>query len=297
MTRRYRLCKSDTFLLSTANSVKEAAAPQFSCRSSQPDGTTRYCAITAQILVRQPWKETTPRRHLLDPGPDGVHKSPGIMLHRRVAGVQGSVDRAPRYDYAYQQPTRAQSPSLGSIHPMDRTPFTPGAFGHPFQETHMRNGEVDVVDAPGNQARSRARLAGSNVTQRRKKELLARMLPQKEKEQVADDHEWDSEVDNYTVYYGSSGDEDFVDETRGAKVHRSRQRPSIVQRYISHKKALANAYNYKRKDSEEESSLHDRIHGSREDGPRKYHHSRTNSVSSYISEVSLGNSEDTLDAL
>ncbi|KAF7514747.1 hypothetical protein G7054_g15038 [Neopestalotiopsis clavispora] len=69
--------------------------------------------------------------------------------------VAAPVYRAPSYDYAYHHPTRVQSLSLGSIHPMDRTPFAPGAYGHPFQETYMRIGELGMGLGGDNKQRKR----------------------------------------------------------------------------------------------------------------------------------------------
>lgn len=65
------------------------------------------------------------------------------------------VYRVPSYDYAYHHPTRVQSLSLGSIHPMDRTPFAPGSYGHPFQDTYMRIGELGLGMGGDNKQRKR----------------------------------------------------------------------------------------------------------------------------------------------
>ena len=45
------------------------------------------------------------------------------------------------YGYAYHHPSRIQSLSLGSLHPLDRTPFTVIGYG-PHNQDYMRYGEM-----------------------------------------------------------------------------------------------------------------------------------------------------------
>jgi len=58
------------------------------------------------------------------------------------------------YGYSFHHPSRAQSLSLSSIHPMDRTPFSAGGYGPPYGE-YMRFGEMPMGPGVDNKQRKR----------------------------------------------------------------------------------------------------------------------------------------------
>lgn len=58
------------------------------------------------------------------------------------------------YGYSYHHPSRLQSLSLNSIHPMDRTPFSAGAYGPHYGE-YMRFGEMPMGAGVDNKQRKR----------------------------------------------------------------------------------------------------------------------------------------------
>lgn len=59
------------------------------------------------------------------PRPLMMHPSAQVMEPNAPAYRQRS-----NYAFAYHHPSRVQSLSLGSIHPLDRTPFSPAGYGH-----------------------------------------------------------------------------------------------------------------------------------------------------------------------
>jgi hypothetical protein len=65
------------------------------------------------------------------------------------------IYRQPTYDYGYHHPTRVQSLSLGSVHPFDKAPFASAAYGHHFQDTYMRIGELGMGMGGDNKQRKR----------------------------------------------------------------------------------------------------------------------------------------------
>jgi hypothetical protein len=75
--------------------------------------------------------------------------------HQHLAGppmeAPAPVYRAPNYEYTYHHPSR----SLGSIHPLERTPFAPTAYGLPYQEAFMRIGELGMSMGGDNKQRKR----------------------------------------------------------------------------------------------------------------------------------------------
>ncbi|KAK3333512.1 homeobox domain-containing protein [Cercophora scortea] len=71
---------------------------------------------------------------------------PGNLRHVMAhSGGSAMETRGPHLPpspyYAYHHPSRVQSLSLGSIHPFDRAPFSPGGYGSPYQD-YMRVGEL-----------------------------------------------------------------------------------------------------------------------------------------------------------
>ncbi|KAI1378341.1 hypothetical protein F4677DRAFT_392016 [Hypoxylon crocopeplum] len=54
------------------------------------------------------------------------------------------VYRPANFGYGFHHPSRVQSLSVGSVHPFDRTPFSPGPYGHQFQDNFMRIGEFGM---------------------------------------------------------------------------------------------------------------------------------------------------------
>ncbi|KAI1335105.1 hypothetical protein F5Y15DRAFT_256439 [Xylariaceae sp. FL0016] len=63
--------------------------------------------------------------------------------------------RHPNYAYTYHHPSRVQSLSVGSVHPFDRTPLAPGAYGHQFHDSFMRIGEFGMGMNGDNKQRKR----------------------------------------------------------------------------------------------------------------------------------------------
>ncbi|KAK6081976.1 homeobox domain-containing protein [Seiridium cupressi] len=81
-----------------------------------------------------------------------------VIPHQNMAGppMEAPPPVYRSYDYPpYHHPTRVQSLSLGSLHPLDRTPFAPGAYGHAFQDTYMRIGELGMGMGGDNKQRKR----------------------------------------------------------------------------------------------------------------------------------------------
>lgn len=61
--------------------------------------------------------------------------------------------------YGYHHPNRAQSLSLGSAHLDGSLPFSPGAYGPPFQDSYMRTGEYNMgASGDGKQRKRRGNL-------------------------------------------------------------------------------------------------------------------------------------------
>lgn len=63
--------------------------------------------------------------------------------------------RPPNFGYAFHHPNRVQSHSVGSVHPFDRTPFSPGSYGHQFHDNFMRVSEFGVGINGDNKQRKR----------------------------------------------------------------------------------------------------------------------------------------------
>ncbi|KAI1501224.1 hypothetical protein F5X99DRAFT_205295 [Biscogniauxia marginata] len=77
--------------------------------------------------------------------------------HGVEAGALG-YHRQTSLNYGFH-PNRVQSLSVGSVHPFDRTPFSPGAYGHQYHDTFMRMGELGMgVNSDGKQRKRRGNL-------------------------------------------------------------------------------------------------------------------------------------------
>ncbi|KAI0166117.1 hypothetical protein GGR57DRAFT_496388 [Xylariaceae sp. FL1272] len=67
--------------------------------------------------------------------------------------------RAVNFVYGYHHPNRVQSPSVGSVHPLDRTPFSSNPYGSQAHDTFMRVGEFGMgINADGKQRKRRGNL-------------------------------------------------------------------------------------------------------------------------------------------
>jgi hypothetical protein len=74
--------------------------------------------------------------------------------HGITAGSHGF-----RPGYGYHHPNRAQSLSLGSAHLDGSSPFSPGAYGPPFQDSFMRIGDYNMgANGDGKQRKRRGNL-------------------------------------------------------------------------------------------------------------------------------------------
>ncbi|GAW11181.1 hypothetical protein ANO14919_005230 [Xylariales sp. No.14919] len=70
----------------------------------------------------------------------------------------GQPYRPASFSYGYHHPNRLQSLSVGSAH-LDRTPFSPGAYGPHFQESFMRIGDFSMgTNGDGKQRKRRGNL-------------------------------------------------------------------------------------------------------------------------------------------
>ncbi|KAI1492080.1 hypothetical protein F5X96DRAFT_429101 [Biscogniauxia mediterranea] len=77
--------------------------------------------------------------------------------HGMETGALG-YHRQASFSYGFH-PNRVQSLSVGSVHPFDRTPFSPGAYGHQYPDTFMRMGELNMsVNGDGKQRKRRGNL-------------------------------------------------------------------------------------------------------------------------------------------
>ncbi|CAJ2506185.1 Uu.00g003150.m01.CDS01 [Anthostomella pinea] len=80
--------------------------------------------------------------------------SNGQGMEAAVPGYQQA-----NYGYGFHHPSRVQSLSVGSVHPFDRTPFSPGAYGQHFHETFMRIGEYGMgINGDSKQRKRRGNL-------------------------------------------------------------------------------------------------------------------------------------------
>ncbi|KAI1268330.1 hypothetical protein F5Y18DRAFT_441097 [Xylariaceae sp. FL1019] len=67
--------------------------------------------------------------------------------------------RAVNFAYGYHHPNRVQSLSVGSVHPLDRTPFSPISYGTEAHDTFMRAGEFGMgMNGDGKQRKRRGNL-------------------------------------------------------------------------------------------------------------------------------------------
>ncbi|KAI0840555.1 hypothetical protein F5Y06DRAFT_243071 [Hypoxylon sp. FL0890] len=85
----------------------------------------------------------------------------GTSSHRTEGG--SPAYRNENFGYGFHHPTRVQSLSLGSVHPFDRTPFSPGLsprpYDHQFPDNYMRMREYGMgINGEGKQRKRRGNL-------------------------------------------------------------------------------------------------------------------------------------------
>lgn len=81
--------------------------------------------------------------------------------HRTEGG--SPAYRTENFGYGFHHPNRVQSLSVGSVHPFDRTPFSPGVsprpYDHQFHDTYMRIREYGMgINGEGKQRKRRGNL-------------------------------------------------------------------------------------------------------------------------------------------
>ncbi|KAI1417769.1 hypothetical protein F5Y13DRAFT_201317 [Hypoxylon sp. FL1857] len=81
--------------------------------------------------------------------------------HRTDGGSPGY--RNENFGYGFHHPSRVQSLSVGSVHPFDRTPFSPGVsprpYDHQFHDSYMRMREYGMgMNGEGKQRKRRGNL-------------------------------------------------------------------------------------------------------------------------------------------
>lgn len=87
----------------------------------------------------------------------------GSPIYRTVHGYPSShshdVDGGSAYragnGWGLHHPTRMQSLSVGSVHPFEKTPFSPAAYGHQYQDSLLRINEYGIGANGDNKQRKR----------------------------------------------------------------------------------------------------------------------------------------------
>lgn len=101
---------------------------------------------------REPMHAQRPRGH-----------SSEEMQHSRPAPMNAMVETGPSYragggyPYGFHHPSRAQSLSVGAIQPFDRTPFSAGGYGPPYQEYMRLGGEMGAMGMHGDSKQRKRR--------------------------------------------------------------------------------------------------------------------------------------------
>lgn len=92
--------------------------------------------------------------YMLDPS-----RRPSLVpTNERCADVGGHGYQLPTYGYGYSHLNRVQSLPISPAF-LDRTPFSPGAYGPHFQETFMRIGDMGLgTNGDGKQRKRRGNL-------------------------------------------------------------------------------------------------------------------------------------------